>query len=163
MDPVEEVTSFVNNIIELKKTNYIVITFDPVLTYYLTKTNLLGSTVILSPYISATKNLFSSVSPQNKIHNADFDSSSTLIYIQSYPGSLIPLQERIVILKEYFFQNGLQIEKPVKFGYDSDSDMKRKFFPSFGIIDWRYTIYHFYPRTYWDKDSSEEITKLVIH
>lgn len=163
MDPVEEVTSFVNKIIELKKTNYIVITFDPVLTYNLTKTNLLGSTVILSPYISATKNLFSSVSPQNNNHNADFDSSSTLIYIQSYPGSLIPLKDRIDILKEYIFQNGLQIEKPVKFGYDSDSDIKRKFFPSLGIIDWRFTIYQFYPRSYWDRDALEEISKLVLH
>jgi uncharacterized membrane protein len=163
MDPVEEVTSFVNKIIELKKTKYIVITFDPVLTYYLTKTNLMESTVILSPYLSATKNLLSSVSPQINYHYTDFDSSSTLIYVQSYPGSLIPLKYRIDIIKAYVFKNGLQMEKPVKFGYDSDSDIKRKFFPSLGIIDCRFTIYQFYPKSYWDKDLLEEISKLVLH
>ncbi|OGU66517.1 MAG: hypothetical protein A2W30_02675 [Ignavibacteria bacterium RBG_16_36_9] len=163
MDPVEEVTFFVNNIIESEKTNYLVITSDPVLTYYLTKTHLSGSVRILSPYISATKNLFYSVSPKKNNNNADFDSSSTLIYIQSYPGSLIPLKERIDTIKKYIFENGLQIKQPVKLGYDPDSDIKRKFFPSLGIIDWRFTIYQFYPRSYWDRDALEEISKLVLH
>jgi hypothetical protein len=163
MDPVEEVTSFIKNSIELNEPNSTIITYDPVLTYYLIKTNSLGSTVILSPYVSATKNLFSSVSPQINYYYADFDSSSTLIYIKSYPGSLIPLKDKIDILEEYIFQNGLLMEKRVKFGYDSDSYIKRKFFPSLGIIDWRFTINQFYPRSYWDKDTLEEISKLVMH
>jgi uncharacterized membrane protein len=163
MDPVEEVTSFIKNSIELNEPNSTIITYDPVLTYYLIKTNSLGSTVILSPYVSATKNLFSSVSPQINYYYADFDSSSTLIYIKSYPGSLIPLKDKIDILEEYIFQNGLLMEKRVKFGYDSDSYIKRKFFPSLGFIDWRFTINQFYPRSYWDKDALEEISKLVMH
>ena len=163
MDPVEEVTFFVNNIIESEKTNYLVVTSDPVLTYYLAKTHLSGSVRIFAPYILATKNLFYSVSPKKNNNNATFDSSSTLIYIQSYPGSLIPLKERMDTIKKYIFENALLIKKPVKLGYDPDSYMKRKYFPSLGMIDWRFTIYQFHPRSNWDRDMLEEINKLKLH
>ena len=61
MDPVREVVELVNNIENTKKENVVVITYDPVLTYYLAKSESYKSLTIFSPYIKESSKLLVSV------------------------------------------------------------------------------------------------------
>ena len=163
MDPIEKVTAFVNNTIASQNANYTIITFDPVLTYYLAKSSQSNNVEIFSPYEKETQNLLNSVNEINNDQNIIFDSGSTLIYIKSTAGSLIPLKEKLDYLDSYIFRESLQFEPPVKFGFDADSVMKRRFFSSVNIFDWRYTIYTLRPKSYWDKNILGEFNTLRVY
>jgi hypothetical protein len=163
IDPVEEVISLIQKITKSENANYIVITYDPVLTYYLSTPDLPERIVLFSPYLKETEMLLNSVTKLNNNLNVNFDSSSTLIYIQSYLGSLMPLKEKLDYIKGNIFREGLQFKKPIKLGYDQDSDLKRKFFPSSEIIDWRYTINVLYPKSIWNRKILEELSTLKVY
>jgi hypothetical protein len=163
MDPINEVALVVKNINESGRSNIIVITYDPVLTYYLAKSASNNSLTIFSPYINESSKLLVSVNAPGYHRSVDFDSTTTLIYIQSYPGSLIPLKERLNILNSYILNAGVKIRSPIKLGFDSDAMMKRRFFPSADILDWRYIINVFHPKYYWDEKRFKELNSLKVY
>ena len=86
MEPVEQVTALVQNISNTSKENLIVITFDPVLTYYLVNSESSSNTSIISPYINDTNTLLVSVNSKTYNEKVNFDSTALLIFIQTYPG-----------------------------------------------------------------------------
>jgi uncharacterized membrane protein len=163
MDPVEEVITIVQNISSTKKENLIVINFDPVLTYYLANSELYTETAIISPYLNDTNSLLESVKGKTYNEKAQFDSTALLIFIQTYPGTLIPLKEKIDNLENYIFVAGMLITSPVKLGYDSDAIMKRRFFPSAGIQDWRFKIYILRPKIIWNYKTLMGLKDLKVY
>ena len=61
MDPVKELTTLIENITKHEMNNCIVITYDPVLTYYLAKSERYKSLTVFSPYIKESCKLLVSV------------------------------------------------------------------------------------------------------
>ena len=55
------------------------------------------------------------------------------------------------------------IKSQIKLGLDSDAMMKRRFFPSADILDWRYTITVFSPKNSWNIKILEEFYELKVH
>ena len=163
MDPVEKVIDRVNVISASKENNFIVITFDPVLTFYTLKSELSKKALIISPYKNDSYLLLKS---ENKIDYKEkliFDSTATVILIQSYLGSLIPLKEKIDNIELYLHNDGILIHRNLQLGYDPDAGIKRKFFASAEIKTWRYTIITIKPITYWNYDVINEINSLKVH
>ena len=163
MDPVREVVELVNKIANTKKENVVVITYDPVLTYYLAKSELSKKIVLISPYKKETDRLLKSVNKMANNKELNFDPKALLIFIQSYPGTLIPLKEKLDNMRRYIFNEGVLMKGPIRLGYDSDAMMKRRFFPSADILDWRYTITVFSPKNSWDIKILEEFYELKVH
>jgi len=58
----------------------------------------------------------------------------------------MPVIGKLENFKQYLFKESIQKEKPGKFGFDADAEIKRKYFPSAGMIDWRYTMYSIIPK-----------------
>ena len=163
MDPIGEVSAFVNSITASQNTNYSIITFDPVLTYYLAKSSTSNNVEIFSPYIIETQNLLTFVNEIKLNQDIKFDPGSTLIYIKSTAGSLIPLKEKLDYLDSYIFNECSQFDHPVKFGFDEDSEMKRIFFSGVNILDWRYTIFTLHPKSYWSKNILADFNSLRVY
>jgi uncharacterized membrane protein len=163
MDPINEVTLLVKNIIDKRGSKITVITYDPVLTYYLAKTQFSKNITIFSPYLKESNKLLVSANGKLNNHSLHFDSTAILIFIQSYPGTLIPLKEKLDNMRRYIFNEGVLMKGPIRLGYDSDSMMKRKIFPSAKILDWRYTINILHSKNYWDRKVLEELNHLKVY
>jgi uncharacterized membrane protein len=164
MDPVEEVTSFINKITESNKPNYIVITFDPVLTYYLINPESMNNKItIFSPYKDETTALINSFSGSMDNSPIYLSTRTKILFIDSYPGSLMTLIGKIENFKRYLFEESIQQEKPRKFGFDENAEIKRKFFPSAGMIDWRYTIYSIDPKSTLDINILASFDSLKVY
>ena len=65
-------------------------------------------------------------------------------------GSLIPVKDKLDSLTSYIINEGIQFKNSVELGYDSDSAIKRKFFPNSEITDYRYNMMFLKPKTEWD-------------
>jgi 4-amino-4-deoxy-L-arabinose transferase-like glycosyltransferase len=163
MDPVEEVTLLVQKTSSTSLNNFIIVTYDPILSYYLAKSELFERSTIFSPYKNEIGRLLTSVNNSTNLKGLNFDPKATLIFIESYPGTLIPLKERLDSLKHYIFKEGTEIKSPIKLGFDPEAIMKRRFFPSAEIIDWRYTIYSLHPKTSWDEKTLGEMNTVKVY
>ena len=101
-----------------------IITTDLILTFYLLRDN---KTKLLSPYADELLKLF----PKKKLIPVSVDDN--LIFIKNTPGALLPIKNKLDSYADYLINTGSLFSGPIKFGYDPDYLMKRKFFPSAGI------------------------------
>lgn len=138
--PVDAIINEVNKTND--DTNLSIITTDFVLTYYLMKANY----NVLSPY---SENLSRLLNERSAVHA---DSTGSLIFIQSYPGSLLPVKQKLENYRKKLFDKASDISHPIKLGYDPDYRMKLKFYSSAGIEKYRYTIFKLKPKDKWDPE-----------
>jgi len=147
MDPIEEVVDYVQSFTHNPDKTYLIFTYDPVLTYYLINhVSMNNKITIFSPYKDETTTLINSVSESKDNPSNYLLAGAKIFYIESYPGSLMPVIRKLENFKKYLFKESIQKEKSRKFGFDTDAEIKRKYFPSAGMIDWRYTIYSINPK-----------------
>lgn len=152
--PVKAIITYIDKLQSDTRENISIITTDPVLTYYLLKENY---TSVLSPYLKDDLKLLN-----RKITNPVFHGNK-IIYIKSELGTLLPLKNRLSNYIDYLFATGSLIFKPDKFGYDPDYSIKRKFFASAGIEEWKYTIYIFSPLNEWDINFLQKINEFKVY
>ena len=141
MDPIGEAIDYIYNSARTEGKNYLIFTYDPVLTYYLINSELFEEVAIFSPYKDETTALINSFSESMDNSPIYLSTSTKILFIESYPGSLMPAIRKLENFKQYLFKESVQNEKPKKIGFDTNAEIKRKFFPSAGMIDWRYIIY----------------------
>jgi len=147
MDPIEEVVDYVQSFTHNLDKTYLIFTYDPVLTYYLINhVSMNNKITIFSPYKDETTALINSFSGSMDNSPIYLSDSTKILFIESYPGSLMPVIGKLENFKQYLFKESIQKEKPGKFGFDADAEIKRKYFPSAGMIDWRYTMYSIIPK-----------------
>ncbi len=147
MDPVEEIRDYVHSLTQSPNKAYFIFTYDPVLTYYLINQESQSEKIaIFSPYKDETTALINTLSGTMDDRQIYLSIDAKILFIESYPGSLMPILGKIENFKQYLLNESRQLETPIKFGFDADAVIKRKYFPSSGMIDWRYTIYSIIPK-----------------
>ncbi len=139
--PVDKIVKTVNNIEKQSNNQSVIITTDPVITYYLLKN---GNSEILSPYLNELQNLL------QKKNLAKLKEDDEIILIESNPGALLPLQNELNDYISYINRTGRKIGKPLLFGYDPDYSMKQKFFPASDLKKWKYEINTYTAKDKWD-------------
>jgi hypothetical protein len=152
--PVDKIVEAVNKIEKQYDSNTVIITTDPVITYYLLKD---GHSGILSPYLSDLKNLLR-IKYTHKMKE-----DNAIILIESNPGALLPLQAKLNNYLSYINKAGKKNSRPLLLGYDPDYSMKQKFFPSSGLQEWKYEISTYEPKDYWDINYLNRINNFRVY
>ena len=163
MDPVGEVINSVQSRGDSAKTTYLIFTYDPVLTYYLLKECNDKNVIIYSPYKKELMNLTVTFNRNELLSMKDYTSNKEILYIDSYPGSLEPIINKLNNIKQYLLSKSIENKKPIRLGFDPDAGIKRKLFPSAGVIDWRYTIFRLAPERNLDYNIIASFNSLKVN
>ena len=163
MDPVGEVINSVQSRGDSAKTTYLIFTYDPVLTYYLLKECNDKNVIIYSPYKKELMNLTVTFNRNELLSMKDYTSNKEILYIDSYPGSLEPIINKLNNIKQYLLSKSIESKKPIRLGFDPDAGIKRKLFPSAGVIDWRYTIFRLAPERNLDYNIIASFNSLKVN
>lgn len=152
--PLQEILRIIESEKTITDSDLAIITTDFVLTYYLMNE---GELKVLSPYSNELMKLF-----VNK-KEAESGNMDRIIFIDSYPGSLMPLKSELDNYKAKLFKAGEIIFGPINLAYDSDYRMKKRFFPSSEIGEWRYKIFILEPKASWDTLSLKKINDFKVY
>jgi len=158
-DPIPETVTLLVQKAKENSDHQLIVTINPVLTYYLLWNGELENTDIISPYLDDApiflkKNKYKSYSckPFSEMR------LSNLIFVESYIGSLIPLKEEYKLVYNYIKNNGIEVKAPVYLGEDTDLHFKRRIFPNAGLKKFRFIISFFKPASEWDL---KQINKII--
>ena len=154
MIPVDQIIKTIVQFQNLEKEKPLIVSTDPVITYYLLKNDF---SKILSPYTSDLVRLF----PKKRLSSIKEDDN--LIFIKSSPGALLPLKNELDNFFRYLMNSSHLTSKPIKFAYDPDYFMKKKFFSSAEIEEWKYVFYIMKPLNKWDINYLESINGFRVY
>ncbi len=147
-DPVLETINIVNNEAGVSSKSAIVITTNPVITFYLMKEDN-QNILLLSPYKKLYQNIF-----RNSTKDLDTVSHDRLnfniIFIDTYLGYLMPYQREYGKLFKYIKENGQLLSSPRFLNNDFDYKMKSLIFPDEELVKWRIKIFYFKPIIKWN-------------